>query len=212
MMLMLDYGIFYEFIPMDQFEEENPKVCTIEEVELGKNYAVVITTNAGLWRYKIGDTVRFTSTNPFRIKISGRTKHFINAFGEEVIVENADAAIQSACEKTSAVMANYTAAPVYFGDDDNAGHEWIIEFEKEPDDLEHFTQALDEKLREVNSDYDAKRQKDIALKMPIVHRAAKGTFYRWLEQKGKLGGQYKVPRLSNNREYIEEISALMKKQ
>ncbi|NDK54812.1 GH3 auxin-responsive promoter family protein [Pontibacter fetidus] len=205
MLLMLDYGVYYEFIPMDQFEEENPKTMTLDQVELGKNYAIVISTNAGLWRYKIGDTIRFTSLSPYRIKISGRTKHFINAFGEEVIVENAEAAITKACEATGAIITNFTAAPVYMGSGKRGGHEWLIEFEKAPDNLKQFTYLLDETLREVNSDYDAKRQNDIALQGPIVHAAPQGTFMNWLRDKGKLGGQNKVPRLSNSREYLEEI-------
>ncbi|GAA4423370.1 GH3 auxin-responsive promoter family protein [Pontibacter saemangeumensis] len=205
MLLMLDYGVYYEFIPLDQFEEEQPKTLTLDQVELGKNYAIVISTNAGLWRYKIGDTVRFTSLNPYRIKISGRTKHFINAFGEEVIVENAEEAITKACEATGAVITNFTAAPMYMESGKRGGHEWVIEFVKEPDSLPRFTQVLDETLREVNSDYDAKRQNDIALQGPLVHMAPKGTFMNWLRHKGKLGGQNKVPRLSNTREYLEEI-------
>lgn len=205
MLLMLDYGVYYEFIPLDQFEEEQPKTLTLDQVELGKNYAIVISTNAGLWRYKIGDTVRFTSLSPYRIKISGRTKHFINAFGEEVIVENAEEAITKACDATGAVISNFTAAPLYMESGKRGGHEWVIEFVKEPDSLPRFTQVLDETLREVNSDYDAKRQNDIALQEPIVHMAPKGTFLNWLRHKGKLGGQNKVPRLSNTREYLEEI-------
>jgi len=205
MLLMLDYGVYYEFIPMDQFDEEQPKTLTLDQVELGKNYALVISTNAGLWRYKIGDTIRFTNLSPYRIKISGRTKHFINAFGEEVIVENAEVAITRACEATGAVISNFTAAPVYMESGKRGGHEWLIEFEKAPSTLQVFTKMLDETLREVNSDYDAKRQNDIALQEPIVHAAPQGTFMNWLRHKGKLGGQNKVPRLSNTREYLEEI-------
>ncbi|GHA64237.1 GH3 auxin-responsive promoter family protein [Pontibacter akesuensis] len=205
MLLMLDYGVYYEFIPMDQFNEEMPQTLTLDQVELGKNYALVISTNAGLWRYKIGDTIRFTNLSPYRIKISGRTKHFINAFGEEVIVENAEAAIIQACKVTGAVISNFTAAPVYMESGKRGCHEWLIEFEQEPDSLERFTQELDGKLREVNSDYDAKRQNDLALQPPIVHAAPRGTFMNWLRHKGKLGGQNKVPRLSNSREHLEEI-------
>ncbi|MCC9165319.1 GH3 auxin-responsive promoter family protein [Pontibacter harenae] len=205
MLLMLDYGVYYEFIPMDQFEEEQPQTLTLDQVELGKNYALVISTNAGLWRYKIGDTIRFTSISPYRIKISGRTKHFINAFGEEVIVENAEVAVTKACEETGAVISNFTAAPIYIESEKRGGHEWLIEFEKQPDNLERFTQVLDDTLREVNSDYDAKRQKDIALLQPVVHAVPQGTFMNWLSKKGKLGGQNKIPRLSNTREYLEEI-------
>ncbi|WP_242926321.1 GH3 auxin-responsive promoter family protein [Pontibacter vulgaris] len=205
MLLMLDYGVYYEFIPMDQVEEENPKTLTLDQVELGKNYALVISTNAGLWRYKIGDTIRFTSLSPYRIKISGRTKHFINAFGEEVIVENAEVAITNACNATGAIITNFTAAPLYMESGKRGGHEWLIEFEKEPNNLSQFTQVLDRSLREINSDYDAKREKDIALQEPIVHAAPRNTFTNWLSHKGKLGGQNKVPRLSNSREYLEEI-------
>lgn len=208
MLLMLDYGVYYEFIPMDQFDEEQPKTLTLDQVELGKNYALVISTNAGLWRYKIGDTVRFTSIDPYRIKISGRTKHFINAFGEEVIVENAETAITKACKVTDAIISNFTAAPVYMESGKRGGHEWLIEFEKEPNNLGEFTHVLDETLRDINSDYDAKRQNDIALQAPIVHIAPRGTFMSWLRDKGKLGGQNKIPRLSNTREYLEEMLQL----
>lgn len=205
MLLMLDYGIFYEFIPFDEYDQEQPDAIPLEEVEVGKNYAVVITTNAGLWRYKIGDTVTFTSVNPYRIKISGRTKHFINAFGEELMIENAEVAIAEACKKTDAEIDNFTAAPMYLGDGHKGGHEWIIEFSKEPNDVSRFTQLLDEKLREVNSDYDAKRYKDIALQPPEIHLVPPKTFYRWMKSRGKLGGQHKVPRLSNNRNYIDDL-------
>ena len=205
MLLMLDYGIFYEFIPASEANDENPTVLTLDQVELNKSYAVVITTNAGLWRYKIGDTVRFTSTNPYRIKISGRTKHFINAFGEEVIVENAETAIAEACLRTNAEIENFTAGPVYLEAGQKGSHEWIIEFARDPEDLDQFKQVLDQKLREINSDYDAKRYKDIALEAPIVHAVAKGTFYNWMKKRGKLGGQNKVPRLSNNREYLDDL-------
>ncbi len=210
LLLLLDYGIFYEFIPMEEWESENPKVIPLWDVEVGKNYAMVISTNGGLWRYKIGDTVKFTSTLPYRFRISGRTKHFINAFGEEVIVENAETAIRFAAEETGATIANFTAAPVYFeGNGSNGAHEWIVEFATAPADLKQFTQLLDQKLREVNSDYDAKRYKDIALKLPVVHQANQGLFESWLRKKGKLGGQHKVPRLSNTREYIDEILGMM---
>ncbi|MGY6741809.1 MAG: GH3 auxin-responsive promoter family protein [Cecembia sp.] len=210
MLLMLDYGIFYEFIPMEEWEKENPKVIPLSEVEIGKNYAIIITTNAGLWRYKIGDTVKFTSIKPYRFKISGRTKHFINAFGEEVIVENAERAVQAASEATGATITNFTAAPVYFGDSSSKGaHEWVIEFKKFPDDKEKFTAVLDQKLREINSDYDAKRYKDLALSQPKVHFSEEGLFEKWLRKKGKLGGQNKVPRLSNTREHIDEVLSLI---
>jgi hypothetical protein len=209
MLLMLDYGIFYEFIPMDEADGENPKTILLSDVEIGKNYAMVITTNAGLWRYMIGDTVKFTSTSPYRIKISGRTKHFINAFGEEVIIENAEAAITRACEMTGGVIDNFTAAPIYLEKSKRGGHEWIIEFKVRPADLDKFTHILDETLRQINSDYDAKRAHDLALVAPKVHSVAEGTFYKWLKKRGKLGGQNKVPRLSNSREYVEEILAMI---
>ncbi|UII28451.1 GH3 auxin-responsive promoter family protein [Fulvivirga maritima] len=205
MLLMLDYGIFYEFIPYDQHGEEHPETLTLDQVELGKNYALLITTNAGLWRYKIGDTIKFTSLSPYRIKISGRTKHFINAFGEELIIENAEKAITVACEHTGAIIDNYTAAPVYFDEGSKGGHEWVIEFKQSPSSLASFTQLLDENLRKINSDYDAKRYKDMALVMPVVHDVPEGTFYNWMKKRGKLGGQNKVPRLSNNREHIDSL-------
>ena len=205
LLLMLDYGIYYEFVPIENCGEDNPHTLTLDEVEIGKNYAMLISTNAGLWRYSIGDTIKFTSKNPFRIKISGRTKHFINAFGEEVIIENAETAIANACEHTGAIIENFTAAPMYIDEGKKGGHEWVIEFKKQPESLERFAFLLDETLRKVNSDYDAKRYKDIALQAPIIHAAPQGTFYKWLEMKNKLGGQNKVPRLSNNRELIEEV-------
>ncbi|MGV3540413.1 MAG: GH3 auxin-responsive promoter family protein, partial [Rufibacter sp.] len=205
MLLMLDYGVFYEFIPMEHADEEHPQALTLDQVELGKNYALIISTNAGLWRYKIGDTVKFTSLSPYRIKISGRTKHFINAFGEEVVVENAETAITKACNATGATITNFTAAPIYFEGKNRGGHQWVIEFSREPSDLEQFTHVLDQTLREVNSDYDAKRHKDLALQAPLITVAPPGAFLNWLQYKGKLGGQHKVPRLANNRYYLEEI-------
>jgi hypothetical protein len=205
LLLMLDYGIFYEFIPFEELNSENPTVLSLDQVKVGQNYAMIITTNAGLWRYNIGDTVKFTSVNPYRIKISGRTKHFINAFGEELIIENAENAITKACKATNSVIDNFTAAPIYFDEGKRGGHEWIIEFREKPNDLEEFVKILDDRLREVNSDYDAKRYKDMALLPPRVHSVEKGTFYKWMEKRGKLGGQNKVPRLSNNREHLEEI-------
>jgi hypothetical protein len=205
MLLMLDYGIFYEFIPFHEIHKESPNVIGLSEVVVGGNYALVISTNAGLWRYKIGDTVQFTSVDPFRIKISGRTKHFINAFGEEVVVENAERAIAEAADRTGALINNFTAAPKYFSHNERASHEWVVEFENEPDDLDEFSRILDETLRRNNSDYDAKRYKDMALQSPIVHKAPVGTFYDWMKKRGKLGGQNKVPRLSNTREYLDDI-------
>uniref|UniRef100_UPI00404AB6C0 GH3 auxin-responsive promoter family protein n=1 Tax=Fulvivirga sp. TaxID=1931237 RepID=UPI00404AB6C0 len=205
LLLMLDYGIFYEFIPFEELDKENPPVLSLDQVKVGQNYAIIISTNAGLWRYNIGDTVKFTSTDPYRIKISGRTKHFINAFGEELIIENAEIAITKACKETNSVIDNFTAAPIYFDEGKRGGHEWVIEFRQKPDNLETFIKILDERLREVNSDYDAKRYKDMALLPPIIHSVDEGTFYRWMEKRGKLGGQNKVPRLSNNRDHLEEI-------
>ncbi len=209
MLLMLDYGIFYEFVPMDEINKEHPKALTLEEVEEGKNYALVVSSNAGLWRYMIGDTVRFTSTNPFRIRVTGRTKHFLNAFGEEVIIENAEQAISEACQRTKASISNYTAAPIFFGKNgENGGHEWLFEFETQPNNIELFGKVLDEKLKDINSDYEAKRFKDMALGMPVIHSLPQGTFYQWLERKGKVGGQHKVPRLSNDRKLVEELLAI----
>jgi hypothetical protein len=210
LLLLLDYGIFYEFIPMEEWGSENPKAIPLQEVEVGKNYAMVISTNGGLWRYQIGDTVKFTSTLPYRYKISGRTKHFINAFGEEVIVENAENAIQFACEQTGATLTNFTAAPVYFeGSGSKGAHEWVVEFKKGPKSIEEFADLLDDKLRQINSDYDAKRHKNLALNRLILHQGPQGLFEAWLGKKGKLGGQFKVPRLSNSREYIDEILEMM---
>lgn len=205
MLLMLDYGIFYEFLPLENLHDEHPETLTLDEVELHKNYALIISTNAGLWRYLIGDTVRFTSLSPFRIQITGRTKHFINAFGEEVIIDNAERAIHEACMQTGAIVNEYTAGPLYFADNKAGGHEWIIEFEKCPEEIDRFVDCLDDTLRKVNSDYDAKRFKDMALGRPKVHIAPNGTFFNWMKQKGKLGGQHKVPRLANSREYVDSI-------
>lgn len=205
LLLMLDYGIFYEFLPIEHLEDENPKTLSLDQVELFKNYAIIISTNAGLWRYMIGDTVQFTSISPFRIKITGRTKHFINAFGEELIIDNAENALTKACGNTGAKIKDYTACPIYFKGEEAGGHEWIIEFEKQPDNFDKFVDILDDTLREVNSDYDAKRFKDMALRRPKVHIAPDHTFYNWLKAKGKLGGQHKVPRLANDRQYVEEI-------
>lgn len=205
LLLMLDYGVFYEFIPYEELDREHPKALTLEEVELEKNYAMLITTNSGLWRYKIGDTIKFTSKDPYRIRISGRTKHFINAFGEELIIENAEYAISQACKETAASIENFTAGPIYLEKGKQGGHEWVIEFKVLPDDEERFVLILDSALKEVNSDYEAKRQGNIALIPPKVHFAHEGTFYRWMKKRGKLGGQNKVPRLANSREYLDDI-------
>jgi len=205
MLLMLDYGVFYEFIPVDQLGKKYPEVLTIDRVKTNRNYAIVITTNSGLWRYIIGDTVVFTSTNPYKIRITGRIQQYINAFGEEVIVDNAEKALKVACKATNAIVSEYTAGPIYMDNDHNGAHEWLIEFEKEPDDLSLFTKHLDQALCSFNSDYEAKRNKNITLRMPVVHSLPKGAFYKWMKQRGKLGGQNKVPRLSNDRKYIDEI-------
>ncbi|WP_069659338.1 GH3 auxin-responsive promoter family protein [Arcticibacter eurypsychrophilus] len=209
MLLMLDYGVFYEFLPMENFAEENPPTKSLSEVELGKNYALIISTNGGLWRYVIGDTIKFTSILPYRIQITGRTKQFMNAFGEEVIVDNAEKALTVASKETGAIIRDFTACPIYFSDHATGGHEWIIEFESLPQNMEHFTDILDQTLREINSDYDAKRFNNIALQRPTIHVAPQGTFYTWLKNRGKLGGQHKVPRLANERKYVEQILAQM---
>ncbi len=201
MLLMLDYGIFYEFIPLDNPE----KVIPLWETELGVLYEMIISTNSGLWRYRIGDTIEFTSISPYRFKISGRTKHYINVFGEELMVGNADAALEAASQKHQCTVKEYSAAPVYMENKESGAHEWMIEFEKTPNDLTGFISTLDSELKNLNSDYEAKRHKDMALKMPIVHAAAPGTFYQWLKTKNKLGGQHKVPRLVNDRSIINEL-------
>ncbi len=211
MLLMLDYGIFYEFIPMTKFGTDNPKTLTIEEVELDVNYAIVISTNGGLWRYLIGDTVKFTSKYPFKIQVTGRTKHFINAFGEELIVDNAEKAINIACKRTNSSIKEYTAAPIYPTKTTKGGHEWIFEFEKPPSDINYFIDVLDTVLKSLNSDYEAKRYQNMSIDTPKIHIAPEGLFYQWLKNKGKLGGQNKVPRLSNNRKYIDELLLLMNK-
>ncbi len=210
MLLFVDHGTFMEFMPVHEYGKKDPQTIGLENVALGENYALVISTNGGLWRYLLGDTIQFTSLKPFRIKVSGRLKHYINAFGEEVIIDNADKAIAIASAKTGAVVKDYTAAPVYFSNDSNGAHEWLIEFENEPASLETFTIELDAALMNINSDYEAKRHKNIALRLPIVQIMKKGIFNEWLRNKGKLGGQHKVPRLSNDRMLLEEILLLNK--
>ncbi|MDB5197749.1 MAG: auxin-responsive promoter family protein [Flaviaesturariibacter sp.] len=205
MLLLCDHGIFYEFVPAEEWGKESPQTLQLNEVELGKNYALVITTNGGLWRYLVGDTVQFTSLEPFRIKVSGRIKHYINAFGEELIIDNADKAIAAACHQTGAAVKDYTAAPIYFSEGANGAHEWLVEFEKKPDSIIEFTGLLDSALKAANSDYEAKRYKDIALRMPVIQAVPAGSFEAWLNSKGKLGGQHKVPRLANDRTFLEEI-------
>lgn len=210
MLLMLDYGIFYEFIPLEEINSSTPKVLTITDVELNKNYAMVISTNSGLWRYVIGDTVKFTSRFPHKIKITGRTKHFINAFGEELIIDNAEKALSTACEKTGAQIKEYTAAPIYMAENSQGAHEWLIEFETNPNDIEFFATILDNALCAANSDYEAKRYKNITLAPPVVRQMEAGSFFRWMKERGKLGGQNKVPRLSNTREYVDALLSLPK--
>ena len=205
LLLMLDYGIFYEFIPMDTYGSASEKIIPLEQVQVAKNYAIVITTNAGLWRYKIGDTVRFTSISPFRIKVTGRTKHHINVFGEELIIENAETALKQASKHTQCEILDYTAAPIFMEGREKGAHEWIIEFKTPPKDLSLFTKSLDSALMDLNSDYQAKRFNNITLNLPKVHVARQRLFYDWLKQKNKLGGQHKVPRLSNKRDFIEEL-------
>ncbi|MCI4668990.1 MAG: GH3 auxin-responsive promoter family protein [Bacteroidia bacterium] len=205
LLLLLDYGIFYEFIPTENLDDEFPQTHTLDEVEIGKNYAMVISTNAGLWRYSIGDTVTFTSKYPFLIKITGRTKHFINAYGEELMVDNAERGITKACNETGAIVSNFTAGPIYFKDGKNGGHEWLIEFEKEPENIRRFGEIMDEEMKRLNSDYEAKRQADIAIGFPTIHVLPRGSFHDWMKKRGKLGGQNKVPRLANHRKYVEDI-------
>lgn len=208
LLLMLDYGIFYEFIPMTTYGTPNEKIIPINEVNLHENYAIIITTNAGLWRYKIGDTVRFTSKLPYRIKVSGRTKHHINVFGEELIIENAEEALKKTMLEVPCAIKDYTVAPIFMQGKEKGAHEWMIEFEKAPDDNYAFAKALDHHLQQVNSDYEAKRANNITLLPPKIHHANENVFYNWLKQKDKLGGQHKIPRLSNSREYMEELLLL----
>jgi GH3 auxin-responsive promoter len=207
MLLFLDHGIFMEFMPIEEYGKAQPETIGLADVELEQNYALLVNTNGGLWRYLLGDTIQFTSLSPFRIKVTGRLKHYINAFGEEVIVDNSDKAVAEACAKTGAVVNDYTAAPVYFSDQNNGAHEWMIEFEKEPESMSRFAYELDKALQDTNSDYEAKRYKDIALRGPLVRSIPKGVFSEWLRSKGKLGGQHKVPRLSNDRKYMDEITS-----
>jgi hypothetical protein len=208
MTLMADYGIFYEFIPMDEFGSAHPTVLPLWDVEVGRNYAMVISTSSGLWRYILGDTVRFTQRDPYKFIITGRTKFFINAFGEELIVDNAEKGLAEACAQTGAQVLEYTAAPVFMDQNGKCRHQWLVEFSREPQDISRFARILDEALQRINSDYEAKRYKDITLQQLEIVKARPGLFNDWLKQKGKLGGQHKVPRLSNQREYIEQILAL----
>ena len=205
LLLMLDYGIFYEFIPMDKFDNENSKAIPLSQVKLNTNYALVITTNGGLWRYLIGDTVKFTSLKPFRIRITGRTKHFINVFGEELIIENTDKAIKIVTKKTKTELIDYTVAPIFMEGKSKGAHEWIIAFKTPPKDLQYFVELLDNALKALNSDYEAKRYNNITLNEPKIHVAQEDLFYKWMKRNNKLGGQHKVPRLSNSRQFLEEL-------
>jgi hypothetical protein len=208
MSLMIDYGVFYEFIPMDEFENETPTVLPLWEVETGRNYAMVISTSSGLWRYIIGDMIRFTEVNPYKFVITGRTKSFINAFGEELIVDNAEKGLAEACRQTGAEVLEYTAAPVFMDNNGKCRHQWVVEFSREPESISEFARILDENLQQINSDYEAKRYKNITLQPLELIKARSSVFNDWLKQKGKLGGQHKVPRLCNNREIIEQILEL----
>ncbi len=208
LLLMLDYGIFYEFIPMDVFGTDHEKAIRLSEVELHKNYAIVITTNSGLWRYMVGDTVRFTSLNPYRIRVTGRTKHHINVFGEELMVENTDRAIAKACQLTNSEIVDYTVAPIFMKDKEKGAHEWIIEFKKAPENPEAFQKILDETLQSLNSDYEAKRYNNMTLNPLVLQVARPGLFYDWLKEQDKLGGQHKIPRLSNQRDYLEQLKGM----
>ncbi len=209
MLLLLDNEVFYEFLPAEEWDKECSQALTLADVEIGKQYALVITTSGGLWRYKIGDTIEFTSTNPYLFRITGRTKQFINAFGEELIVDNADRALAEACRTTGAKITEYTAAPVYFGDNHGGAHEWLIEFEDKPSDLEQFEKALDDNLKKLNSDYEAKRSYNLSLSKPVVRILEPGDFYKWMNFREKSGGQNKVPRLSNDRKYVESILTVL---
>lgn len=208
LLLMLDYGIFYEFIPMDTFDTANQKVIRLADVELNKNYAIVITTNSGLWRYLIGDTIRFTSLNPYRIRVTGRTKHHINVFGEELMVENTDQAIAKACLVTQTEVVDYTVAPIFMQDKEKGAHEWMIEFKKKPADVSLFQKVLDETLQALNSDYEAKRYNNMTLNPLVINVARENLFYDWLKERDKLGGQHKIPRLSNQRDYLEQLKGM----
>lgn len=211
MLLLLDNEIFYEFLPVEEWNQEKPRALTLAEVEVGKQYAVVITTSGGLWRYKIGDTIQFTSTDPYLFKISGRTKQFINAFGEELIVDNADRALHETCQQMGAKFMEYTAAPVYFSETSNGAHEWVIEFDQPPADMNQFAALLDANLKKLNSDYEAKRSHNLSLGMPVVHAVAPGLFLEWMKSRDKVGGQNKVPKLANDRKYIDSLLQFMRK-
>jgi hypothetical protein len=208
LLLMLDYGIFYEFIPMDSYGTPEQKIIPLSQVELHKNYAVVITTNAGLWRYKIGDTVRFVSISPYRVRVSGRTKHHINVFGEELIIENAEEALKQVCLQTASEIVDYTAAPIFMEGKEKGAHEWMIEFKRPPNNLLEFNHLFDKALKSVNSDYEAKRYNNMTLNLPKINIARPQLFYDWLKENDKLGGQHKIPRLSSSRHYMDELLVL----
>ncbi|WP_185865940.1 GH3 auxin-responsive promoter family protein [Blattabacterium cuenoti] len=210
LLLLLNHGIFYEFIPAEDIDKKNPKIISIENVELNKNYALVVSTNAGLWRYIVGDTIKFTNLSPYRISISGRTTLYINSFGEELIIENAEEALNKTCLKTNSIIHEYTAGPIYMNQNNSGAHEWIIEFKKHPKNLCNFRNILDNELKSLNSDYEIKRYKNIVLGPPIIHVARNGLFYNWLKKNKKLGGQNKIPRLSNDRKYIDSILKMEK--
>ena len=210
MLLLLNNGVYYEFLPMEEWDSEHPIAIPLEEVEIGKNYAMLISTNAGLWRYRIGDTVTFTSKYPYKIKITGRTKQFINAFGEEVMVENTDKAVALTCEETRSIVSEYTVAPIYFSKNGKGGHHWLVEFEKAPENLLDFNKRLDKNLQQINSDYEAKRYKSMALEQLRISVLPKDTFHNWMRARGKFGVQNKIPRLANHRQYLEEILQLVK--
>ncbi|MES2762407.1 MAG: GH3 auxin-responsive promoter family protein [Bacteroidota bacterium] len=204
MLLMLDYGIYYEFIPVSELQKENPRVYNLDEVQKDKDYSLMISTNAGLWRYQVGDTIRFTNLSPYRFIITGRTKQHINVFGEELMIHNAEFALKTACEKTRAHIVDFTAAPVFMNEATGA-HEWLIEFEQEPNNLDYFKSVLDDTLKQINSDYEAKRFNNYVLQFPVIRALPKGTFYNWLKANNRLGGQFKVPRLSNDRKILEDV-------
>lgn len=213
LLLMLDYGIYYEFIELNDYSDTSnaaeKKIRSLEEVEPGINYEMVISTTAGLWRYRLGDTIVFTSLYPFRFRITGRTKQFINVFGEELIVDNAEKALAIACERTGASVNEYTAGPVFMDEKGESGaHEWFIEFEQAPENILYFGEVLDNALKAINSDYEAKRYHNLILQAPQIKQLPQGSFYKWLEQKNKLGAQHKVPRLSNDRKYLEQLAEL----
>jgi hypothetical protein len=208
MLLMLDYGIFYEFIEQENWNQEQPETISIAEVELGKTYAIVISTNAGLWRYKLGDTVTFTTLFPHRIKVVGRTTQYINVFGEELMISNVEKAIEETCKTLKCAILDFTVCPIFMTNQEKGGHQWLIDFEIHPENLEQFTTHLDVNLQKLNSDYSAKRTNDLSLQKPSITVLKNGTFYEWLKLKSKLGGQNKIPRLQNDRIFAEEILSI----